>query len=44
MKGKSTCAWLGPKSDVVDQLHAAYPGDEFVEKDYLAAANFNFEC
>ena len=44
---KSTCAWLEPKSEVAevaDQLHAAYPGDEIVEKDYLATANFNFEC
>jgi len=43
---KSTCAWHGSESNVVDQLHSPYPGSEsnFGEKDYLAAANFNFEC
>jgi len=42
--GKPTCAWH--EAEVVDQLHAAYPGNEsnFGEKDYLAAENFNFVC
>ena len=42
--GKPTCAWH--EAEVVDQLHASYPGSEsnFGEKDYLAAENFNFVC
>lgn len=45
-KGKETCAWREEENKAVDQLYAAYPGSEsnFGEKDYLAAANFNFTC
>lgn len=40
---KSTCEWHETRNEV-DQLYAAYPGDEYVEKDYLAASNMNFVC
>lgn len=36
--GKSTCSWNEGKNGA-DLLYAAYPGDEFVEKAYLAPAN-----
>lgn len=43
---KSTCTWHEAESNVVEQLHAAYPGSEanFGEKDYLASVNQNFVC
>lgn len=41
--GKSTCAWHEAKNDA-DSLYAAYPGDEYVEKAYLAPANQSFVC
>lgn len=40
---KSTCSWNEGKN-AVDLLYAAYPGDEFVEKAYLAPANQNLVC
>lgn len=41
--GKSTCSWNEGKNGI-DLLYAAYPGDEFVEKAYLAPANQSFVC
>lgn len=42
--GKATCAWHEAESSAVDSLYAAYPGDEYVEKAYLAPANQSFVC
>ncbi|HEU0234283.1 MAG TPA: hypothetical protein VFQ94_04045 [Gallionella sp.] len=41
--GKSTCTWYEGKNET-DQLYAAYPGDEYVEKAYLSPANQHFIC
>lgn len=40
---KATCNWHEARNDV-DSLYAAYPGDEYVEKAYLAPANQRFVC
>lgn len=42
--GKATCVWNEAGSSAVDSLYAAYPGDEYVEKAYLAPANQSFVC
>lgn len=48
MGHKSTCAWHEAESEATDPVIAAYLDKEEAkflgEKDYLAAANFNFEC
>jgi len=41
---KATCNWHEADEIGTDQLYAAYPGDEYVEKAYLAPANQNFVC
>jgi Ni/Co efflux regulator RcnB len=41
--GKSTCSWHEAMNKA-DSLYAAYPGDEYVEKAYLAPANQSFVC
>lgn len=41
--GKSPCSWQEGKN-AVDQLYAAYPGDEYVEKAYLSPDNQRFVC
>lgn len=42
--GKATCVWHEAESSAVDSLYAAYPGDEYVEKAYLAPTNQSFVC
>jgi len=42
--GKATCVWHAAEDKTVDQLHAAYPGDEYVEKAYLSEMNQSLVC
>lgn len=40
---KITCKWHEESEDQ-DLLYAAYPGDEYTEKDYLSPLNMNVVC